>query len=108
MTADNSVQEPLTGIDRALLGTPPWDASRVTSAIKARAANPGAFTIEQALEMAGIEVDPDHANSIGALTAAAAKQGVIVGVSYTKARRQSRAAGVVRVWVGTAYVGGVR
>ena len=103
LTTDKIIQDPLTGIDRALAGASPWDTATITAAITDRAANPGAFTIEDALELAGIEVDPASPNLIGAVAQRLAKAGVIVGVSYTRARRASRSGGVVRVWRGVTH-----
>lgn len=96
-------QPALTGIDRALAGASPWDKSTIIAAIKARAANPGAFTVEEALELAGIVIDADHPNIVGAAVQSAAKLGVIERVSYTRAKRPSRAGAVVAVWLGTQH-----
>lgn len=102
MTDDNA-QDTIPGIDRALANASPWDLSNISAAITARASNPGLFPIEEALEMAGIVVDQEHPNLVGAVTNSLAKAGVICGVSYTRARRASRAGGVVRLWVGADY-----
>lgn len=91
--------QPLAGIDRAIANASRWDAANFRAAVADRAARSGSFTIEQVLEDTGVPVD--HVNRVGALTAALAREGVIRRVGYTKARRASRAGGVVAVWLGT-------
>lgn len=100
-TASIAPAEPLSGIDRAIANASPWDVENFRAAIKARAARPGAFTIEDVLDDTGVPLD--HQNRIGALTQVMARAGVIRRVSYTKARRASRAGGVVAVWVGAQW-----
>lgn len=97
--------EPLNGIDRAIANASEWDVANFKAAVGDRAKLPGSFLIEDVLEATGVPLD--HPNRVGALTSGLAKQGVIVRVGYTKARRPSRAGGVVGVWVGAAHVGEV-
>jgi hypothetical protein len=92
---------PLTGIDRAIINASAWDVENFRKAVLSWADRPQAFTIEAVLEDTGVPLD--HVNRIGALTAALAREGAIVRVGYTKARRASRASGVVAVWRGSRW-----
>ena len=95
-----SVDQPtLTGIDRAIAGASDWDVSRFRAAVTMYARSGLPFVIEEVLETTGIDID--HPNRVGALTAGMAKAGIITRVGYRKARRPSRAGGVVAVWRGT-------
>jgi hypothetical protein len=96
--AADSPMLPLTGIDKAIRNASAWDRSNWDAALRDFAATGQPFTIEQMVERTGLPID--HPNRIGALTAAAAKAGVIRRIGYTQARRASRACGVVAVWVG--------
>jgi hypothetical protein len=100
-------QDFIPGIERALAGASRWDKSNLTAAIKARAEMPGAFTTEDALEIAGVRPDPEHPNLAGAITVAMAKTGVIIGVGYARSRRASRAGGICRLWLGAQYLADV-
>ncbi len=93
-----TAQPTITGLDRAIANASSWDAANFRAAVVDWAKRPRPFTIEDVLEDTGVPVD--HPNRVGALTVALAKEGVIVPVGYTKARRASRASGVVRVWRG--------
>jgi hypothetical protein len=93
-----SVQEPLSGIDRALAGVSDWDRSRFEAAVKTFANSGRAFTIEQVIETTGMTID--RPNQLGAITSVMARAGFIRRVSYTKATKPSRSSGVVAVWVG--------
>ena len=95
------VAEPLTGLDRAIANASSWDGENFRAAVSDRAERPGAFTIEDVLDETGVPLD--HQNRVGALTANLARQGVIVRVGYTKAKRASRAGAVVAVWRGARW-----
>jgi hypothetical protein len=93
-----SDQPTITGLDRAIENASPFEVANVRAAITDRAKRPGTFVIEDIFEDTGVYVD--HPNRVGALTAALAREGVIIRVGYTKSRRASRAGGVVAVWRG--------
>jgi hypothetical protein len=103
---DNSMTQPdptesqpvISGLGRAIDNASPFDVANVRAAICDRAKRPGTFVIEDVFEDTGVYVD--HPCRVGALTAALARERVIVRVGYTRSRRASRAGGVVAIWRG--------
>jgi len=96
-----TAQPTISGLDRAIAGASGWDAANFRAAVTDWAKRQRTFTIEDVLVDTGVPVD--HPNRVGALTAALAREGVIVRVGYTKSRRASRAGGVVAVWRGAHH-----
>jgi hypothetical protein len=90
-------QPTLSGIDRAIANSDPWQLSTFLHVIENLPAG-RVFMTEDVLDSDFYGLPMDHHNRAGAWTAHAARAGLIERIGYAPAKKASRAGGISAVW----------